>query len=74
MKLDAFKDIRQHIVSTTGTEPQMIVMYLKDVSTMLANVSAVREGGLKRHFPAEREILKLIFAFDHINYAGYITA
>ena len=27
----------------------MTVMYLKDVSTMLAIVSAVRESGLKRH-------------------------
>ena len=32
----------------------MTVMYLKDVSTMLANVSAVRESGLKRHFSAEQ--------------------
>ena len=48
-------------------------MYLKDVSTILAIVSAVREGDLKKHFSAEREFLKLMFAFDHINYAGYIT-
>ena len=60
MKLDAFKDNEQHIVSTTGTESQIMVKYLKDVSTMLAIVSAVREGGLKRHFSAELEILKLM--------------
>ena len=40
---------------------------------MLAIIFIVREGGLKRHFSAEREILKLMFAFDHINYVGYIT-
>ena len=40
---------------------------------MLAMVSTVREGGLNRHFLAEPEILKLMFAFDRINYAGYIT-
>ena len=51
----------------------MTVKCLKDVSTMLANVSVVTKGGLKRHFSAEREILKLMIAFDHINYAGYIT-
>ena len=73
MKLDAFKDIRQHILSVTGTESQMTVKYLKDMSTMLVIASAVREGGLKRHFSAEKQILKLMFAFDHINYAGYIT-
>ena len=51
----------------------MAIKYFKDVSIMLAIVSAIREGGLKRHFSAEQEILKLIFAFDHISYAGYIT-
>ena len=47
--------------------------YLKDVSTILATVSAIREGDLKRHVSAEQEILKLIFALDHNNYAVYIT-
>ena len=46
---------------------------VKDVSTMFVIVFALRKGGLKRHFSAEREILKLMFAFDHINCAGYIT-
>ena len=46
---------------------------MKDASAMLTIISTVREGGLKRHFSAEREILKLMFAFDHINYAGCIT-
>ena len=40
---------------------------------MLAIVSAVRKGGLKIHFSAEPEILKLMFAFDQINYAGCIA-
>ena len=40
---------------------------------MLAIVSAVREGSLKGHFSVEREILKLMFDFDLINYAEYIT-
>ena len=38
MKQGAFKDI----VSTTRTESQMTVKYLKDVSTMLAIVSALK--------------------------------
>ena len=40
IRLDAFKDIKQHSVSTMGTESQVTVMYLKDVSTMLAIISA----------------------------------
>lgn len=50
MKLDTIKDIKQHTVSTIVTESQITVKYLKDVSTMLAIVSAVREGSLKGHF------------------------
>ena len=73
MKLEAYKDIKQHIVSTTGTESQMTVKCLKDVSTVLAIVFALIEGGLKRHFSIEREIMKLMFAFDHINDTGCIT-
>ena len=40
---------------------------------MLAVVSAVREDGLKRHFSAKRDILKLIFAFGLIDYARHKT-
>ena len=35
LKLQAFKDIKQHIASTTGTESQITIKYLKDVSVML---------------------------------------
>ena len=51
----------------------MTLEYLRDGSTMLAVVSAVREGGLKRHFSAEQGILKLIFALDRIDYAKHGT-
>ena len=46
LKLEAFKDTKQHIVSTTITESQMTIKYSKDVLTMLAVVSAVRENDL----------------------------
>ena len=59
-------------MSTKGTESQMTVKHLQSMSTMLATASAVRKEGLKRHFSVEWEILKLMFAFDHI-YVGYIT-
>ena len=52
----------------------MTVKCLKDVSTMLVIVSAVRKGVLKGHFSAEREIFKLMLSFDYIKYAGYITS
>ena len=56
MKPGALKDSKQHIVSTMGTKSQMTSKYLKDVSTRLAIVSVVREGGLKIQFSPEREI------------------
>ncbi len=56
-----------------GSESQMTMAYLKDVSALLALVSAVRESDLERHLEAEREMLKHCFAFDHINYARYLS-
>ena len=53
----------------TGTESKMTIRYLRDISSLLALVSAVREKNLERHLQAEREMLKYCFAFDHINYA-----
>ena len=49
----------------------MTMKYLKDVSIMYLAVvvSVERDSDLKRLFSAEREILKLVFAFSHISYA-----
>ena len=41
--------------------------YLKDVSTVLVIVSAIRTRNTTQHLQAERQMLRLIFAFDHIN-------
>ena len=35
-RLEMVKDIRRHIVSTTTTESQLTIKYLKDKSTILA--------------------------------------
>ena len=51
----------------------MTMQYMKDVSLMLAIVSAVRENNFEKHLQAERKLLELIFAFDHVNYARYNT-
>ena len=49
----------------------MVVNYLKDVTNMLAIISAVQTGNITQLFQAEKEMVKLIFAFDHIKYARY---
>ena len=38
---------------------------------MLSIVAAVREFDLETHVEAERGMLKLVFTFDHVNYARY---
>lgn len=73
-QLDAFKYMKQHIELTTSTESQTTIKYLMGASPMLAAVSAVKEGDLKRHFSPEQKILKLIFAFHRITYCRYDTS
>ena len=57
--------------STTETRSQMLVNYLKDLSSMLHIIFAGRAGNINLHLTAERHTLKLIFAFDHIKYNRY---
>ena len=38
---------------------------------MLAIMSAVQTGNITQQLQAERQMLKLIFAFDHISYVCY---
>ena len=40
---------------------------------MLALVSAARESDIEMHLQAEKEFLKLVFAFDHVHYSRYNT-
>ena len=70
---NVFKSLVEAVLTAIRTHSQMTISYLKDVSIMLAIVSAVREGYLKRYLQAERQMLKLMFEFDHIHYARYST-
>ena len=51
----------------------MTVQYLKNVSILLAVVSAVREGNIHQHLQAERDMLKHCFAFDHVDFKRYLS-
>ena len=48
----------------TDIQTTMTMQYLRDMSLILTIVSAVREGHSHCHFEAERQFLKLVFAFD----------
>ena len=52
--------------SSHGTK----VFSLRDVSTLIAIVSAAREKKLKWLLQAGREMIKYCFTFDHIKYSG----
>ena len=74
IKLDSFSSLVGKILEfKEGSEAHFTVSYLKDVSTLLSLVSAVREGHLERHLQAEKEMLCYTFAFDHQNYARYCS-
>ena len=55
------------------SDGELTVEYIKDVSILLALVSAVREGCIERHLQAERKLIHLAFAYDHPNYTRYYT-
>ena len=44
-----YKELVTTILSTTETRSQMVVNYLKDVSSMLVIISAVRTGNITQH-------------------------
>eukprot|EP00794_Sanderia_malayensis_P020787 gene20787-22825_t len=62
------------VMAETGTQSQMMIEYLKDVSGMLALVRSVREKSIDLHLAAERALLPKCFAFDHVNYSRYLSA
>ena len=49
-----YKERVTAVLSTTRTRSQMVVNYLKDVSTILAVVSAIRAWNITQHLQAER--------------------
>ncbi len=73
IQLQTFESIFIEIMKTDSPQKKMTVAYLKDISSLLALVSAVREGDFERHLEAERDMLKQVFAFDHQNYARYLS-
>ena len=68
--IEEFSQFSSMLMSTMGYLSQMTMQYLKEISMMLAIASAVR-GDIFKHLQAEREMLKLVFAFDHVHYASF---
>ena len=73
IEMEEFDTIYMKLLETTGTQSQMMVQYMCDVSNLLALVSSVREHDIWRHIQAERALLPKLFAFGHPNYSRYLT-
>ena len=58
---------------TVGTEAKMTICFIKTVSSLLALVSAVQENNFERYLQEEHGMVKYCFAFDHTNYARYVS-
>ena len=74
MAMQSFKDMVASLLKDVeGTQKRRTIAYLKDVSALLSMVAAVRESNIELHLQAERNMIPLTFAFNHINYARYCT-
>ena len=73
MKLKEYDELVDCILKCDGTMSQMIVSYMKDVSSNLALISSVREKSIERHIQAEENLCKDAHAFGHPNYARYLS-
>ena len=71
---NSFTQLFEQIITLCeGTESRMMIAYLRDVSSLLALVSAVREADFEHHLQAERDMIKQCFAFNHVNYVQYLS-
>jgi hypothetical protein len=53
LNLSGFKDICASLTTAEGTQAEMMVEYMKDVSAMLCLIVAVREKSIETHLAAE---------------------
>ena len=74
MAKQSFKEMVASLLEDVkGTEKRLTMAYLKDVSALLSMVAAVWESNIELHLQAQRNMILLTFAFNHINYARYCT-
>ena len=63
--------VKQVLHCEAGSDPELTVSYLRDVSLMLSLVAAVREADIEKHLQAEQKMICYSFAYDHQNYSRY---
>ena len=73
MQLPQLEEIVKGVLTfEKGSDGELTINYLKDVSFLLPLVSAVHECNVEQHL-AGRNMICLAFAYDHQSYACYNT-
>ena len=52
---------------------EWVLEYIRDVSKFLSRIAAYRDKNIELHLQAQEELLPMLFAFNHPNYARYLT-
>ena len=68
-----FKQVKEKILAHTGTMGKWVTEYIRDVSRFLSRIAAYRDKNIELHLQAQEQLLPLLFAFNHQNYARYLT-
>ena len=61
------------LLNTSGTMGKWILQYITGVSAFLSQITAYREKNIQMHLQAQRDLLALMFEFNHQNYSQYLT-
>ena len=66
--------IKNKLLDHSGTMGSWVTDYLRDISAFLkSKIAAYRDKSMDLHLQAQRDLLPLLFAFNHPNYSRYLT-
>ena len=65
--------IKQQILAHSGAMGKWVTDYIRGGSKFLSRIAAYQDKNTELHLQAERELLPLLFAFNHQNYSRYLT-
>ena len=66
-------EIQKKLLNTSGTMAKWILQHITDVCALLSEITAYSEKNIELHLQAQRDLMPLLFVFNHQNYSRYIT-
>ena len=73
LSVSQWEEIKKNLLNTSGTMGNWILQCITHVSAFLSQITAYREKNIELHLQAQRDLLPLLFAFNHQNYSRYLT-